>query len=197
MKKYATWLMATATIGIGIWVGSSFVTISSASSQLGSAADPVVTKSYVDQQIQKALGGNSSSSVGNTNNSNSGTKNNTPTPVTPPISTTPAAPATTPSVTPSVTSSPTTTTKVVEIRPGKKLIASAGTEVIVRTGKAVVYSSDKNGILDLTAGSEMGGSQAIPNNHLLLFPRDGRGVEVALTQGYNATVLVIGDYKIQ
>jgi len=193
MKKYATWLMATATIGIGIWVGSSFVTISSASSQLGSADDPVVTKSYVDQQIQKALGGSSSSSVGNTNNSNSGTKNNTPTaPVTPPVSTAP-----TPTTTPSATSSSTITTKVVEIRPGKKLIAAAGTEVIIRTGKAVVYSSEKNGILDLTAGSEMGGSQAIPNNHLLLFPRDGRGVEVALTQGYNATVLVIGDYKIQ
>ncbi|MDQ1235899.1 hypothetical protein QE450_003397 [Paenibacillus sp. SORGH_AS306] len=191
MKKYATWLMATATIGIGIWVGSSFVTISSASSQLGSADDPVVTKSYVDQQIQKALGGSSSSSTGNTNNSNSGTKNNTPTtPVTPPVSTAPTT-------TPSATSSSTITTKVVEIRPGKKLIAAAGTEVIIRKGKAVVYSSEKNGILDLTAGSEMGGSQAIPNNHLLLFPRDGRGVEVALTQGYNATVLVIGDYKIQ
>ncbi|WDF51459.1 hypothetical protein PQ460_03065 [Paenibacillus sp. KACC 21273] len=193
MKKYATWLMATATIGIGIWVGSSFVTISSASSQLGSADDPVVTKSYVDQQIQKALGGSSSSSAGNTNNSNSGTKNNTPTTsVTPPVSTAP-----TPTTTPSATSSSTITAKVVEIRPGKKLIAAAGTEVIIRTGKAVVYSSEKNGILDLTAGSEMGGSQAIPNNHLLLFPRDGRGVEVALTQGYNATVLVIGDYKIQ
>lgn len=181
--------MATATIGIGIWVGSSFITISDASSQLGSADDPVVTKSYVDQQIQKALGGSSSSSVGNTSNNNSSSKNNTPAPVVPPVSTAP----TTPSVTPSTTM----TTKVVEIRPGKKLIATAGTEVIVRTGKAVVYSSDKNGILDLTAGSEMGGAQAIPNNHLLLFPRDGRGVEVALTQGYNATVLVIGDYKIQ
>lgn len=195
MKKYATWLMATATIGIGIWVGSSFITISDASSQLGSADDPVVTKSYVDQQIQKALGGSASSSVGNTSNNNSSTKNNTPitptTPVTPPVSTAPT------NTTPSATSSTTTTTKVVEIRPGKKLIAAAGTEVIVRTGKAVVYSSDKNGILDLTAGSEMGGSQAIPNNHLLLFPRDGRGVEVALTQGYNATLLVIGDYKIQ
>lgn len=190
MKKYATWLMATATIGIGIWVGSSFITISDASSQLGSADDPVVTKSYVDQQIQKALGGSSSSSASNTSN-NSSTKNNTPAvPVSPPT-TTPATP------TPSSVTTPTLTTKVVEIRPGKKLIAAAGTEIIVRTGKAVVYSSDKNGILDLTAGSEMGGSQAIPNNHLLLFPRDGRGVEVAMTQGYNATVLVIGDYKIQ
>lgn len=191
MKKYATWLMATATIGIGIWVGSSFITISDASSQLGSADDPVVTKSYVDQQIQKALGGSSSSSVGNTSHNNSSSKNNTPAPVAPPVSTAPT------NITPSATSSTTTTTKVVEIRPGKKLIAAAGTEVIVRTGKAVVYSSDKNGILNLTAGSEMGGSQAIPNNHLLLFPRDGRGVEVALTQGYNATLLVIGDYKIQ
>lgn len=190
MKKYATWLMATATIGIGIWVGSSFITTSNASSQLGSADDPVVTKSYVDQQIQKALGGGTSGSVGSTT-TNSGTKNNTPTtPVSPPT-TTPA------SVTPSPVATPTLATKVVEIRPGKKLIAAAGTEVIVRTGKAVVYSSDKNGILDLTAGSEMGGSQVIPNNHLLLFPRDGRGVEVAMTQGYNATVLVIGDYKIQ
>lgn len=192
MKKYATWLMATATIGIGIWVGSSFITISDASSQLGSADDPVVTKSYVDQQIQKALGSNISSSASNTSN-NSSTKNNTSAvPVSPPT-TTPA----TPTPTPSSVTTPTLTTKVVEIRPGKKLIAAAGTEIIVRTGKAVVYSSDKNGILDLTAGSEMGGSQAIPNNHLLLFPRDGRGVEVAMTQGYNATVLVIGDYKIQ
>lgn len=195
MKKYATWLMATATIGIGIWVGSSFITISNASSQLGSADDPVVTKSYVDQQIQKALGGSSSSSVGNTTNSNSGTKNNTP-----PVPASPSIPATSTSgnvpSTSGISSTP-NTTKVVEIRPGKKLIATAGTEVIVRTGKATVYSSDKNGILDLTAGSEMGGSQAIPTNHLLLFPRDGRGVEVVSTQGYNATVLVIGDYKIQ
>lgn len=193
MKKYTTWLMATATIGIGIWVGSSFLTVSNASSQLGSADDPVVTKSYVDQQIQKALGGSTSSSSGNTTNTDSSSKNNTPTtqptaPATPTTSTTPADPSTT---------SGAISTKVVEIRPGKKLIAAAGTEVIVRTGKATVYSSDKNGILDLTAGSEMGGAQAIPNNHLLLFPRDGRGVEVAITQGYNATVLVIGDYKIQ
>lgn len=193
MKKYATWLMATATIGVGIWVGSSFLTVSNASSQLGSADDPVVTKSYVDQQIQKALGGSTSSSSGNTTNTDSSSKNNTsstqPTaPATPTTSTTPADPSTT---------SGAISTKVVEIRPGKKLIAAAGTEVIVRTGKATVYSSDKNGILDLTAGSEMGGAQAIPNNHLLLFPRDGRGVEVAITQGYNATVLVIGDYKIQ
>lgn len=202
MKKRSTWLLAIATVGIGIWVGSSFTTVSNASSQLGSADDPVVTKSYVDQQIQKALGGtlntnnnNSSSNASNTSSSHSSSSTSSNS------SNTTSGNSTTnnSSSTPSTSTSPVSNSKVsiVELRPGKKLIANAGTQVIVRTGKAIVYSDAPNGIIDITSGTEVGGSQVISNNHLLLFPRDGRGVTVDAAASYNATVMVIGSYGVQ
>jgi hypothetical protein len=188
MKKRSTWILAVTTIGIGVWVGSSFTTVSNASSQLGSADDPVVTKSYVDQQIQKALGGNlntgtsnssTGSSTNNNSNTSSGTKNNSG------------------SSTSTSSSSSTAKIDIVELRPGKTLIAKAGTQIIVRHGNATVYSDGTNGIVDVTEGTDLAGNQAIANNHLLLFPRDGRGVMVTANQTANATLMVIGSYDIQ
>lgn len=198
MKKRSTWLLAIATVGIGIWVGSSFTTVSNASSQLGSSDDPVVTKSYVDQQIQKALGGslntsatssNSNSSSTNSGNSSSSTTNTNNT----------SSTANTGSNTTGTSTSTNSNSKVsiVELRPGKKLIANAGTQVIVRKGKASVYSDASNGIIDITSGIEVGASQVISNNHLLLFPRDGRGVTVDAASSSNATIMVIGSYGVQ
>lgn len=211
MKKYTTWLLAAGTIMVGVWAGSSFTTVSSASSQLGSADDPVVTKSYVDQQIQKALGGSisstdsktnsssskdtlpSSSANSNTSSGSSSKNNNTgSTPTTPPVS----GGTSTPATQTGSSSSASNGVSIVELRPGKKLIAEPGTQLIVRTGKAKVYSEGTNGLIDITVGNELGGSQAAPNNHLLLFPREGRGVEVDSTLRYNATIMVIGNYKV-
>ncbi|WP_046212858.1 hypothetical protein [Paenibacillus wulumuqiensis] len=210
MKKYSTWILAAGTIMVGIWAGSSFTTVSNASSQLGSADDPVVTKSYVDQQIQKALGGTISSTDSKTNSSSSkdtlpsssastntsgssSNKNNTSsTTTTPPVSGSTSTPATQTGS----SSSASNGVSIVELRPGKKLIAEPGTQLIVRTGKAKVYSEGTNGLIDITVGKELGGSQAAPNNHLLLFPREGRGVEVDSTLRYNATIMVIGNYKV-
>ncbi|MFD1887494.1 hypothetical protein [Paenibacillus wenxiniae] len=210
MKKRSTWLLAVATIGIGVWVGSSFTTVSNASSQLGSADDPVVTKSYVDQQIQKALGGNlntgssnnsSSSSTTNNSNTSSGTKNNTSSSTNTSSSnsntTNANAGTTTGSSATSAATSATSKIDIVELRPGKTLIAKAGTQIIVRHGNATVYSDGTNGIVDVTAGTDLGGNQAIANNHLLLFPRDGRGVMVTANQTSNATLMVIGSYDVQ
>ncbi|WP_322906494.1 hypothetical protein [Paenibacillus campi] len=208
MKKRSTWILAIATIGIGVWVGSAFTTVSNASSQLGSADDPVVTKSYVDQQIQKALGGNlnsssSTSASNNSSNTSSGSKNN---------STAPSGSSSTSSSTSTTSPSTSTTTgnsttnssvtaasniNIVELAPGKTLLAKAGTEVIVRHGNAVVFSPGANGIVDVTAGTDLGGGQMIANNHMLLFPRDGRGVMVVSSQSSNATLMVIGSYVVQ
>ncbi len=210
MGKRSTWMLAVATIGIGVWVGSSFTTVSNASSQLGSADDPVVTKSYVDQQIQKALGGNlnsgtsnsSSGSLANNNsNTSSGTKNNSSSSSNNSSSSSNTSNSNTGAATGSSSNSASTsaTTKIdiVELRPGKTLIAAAGTQIIVRHGNATVYSVDTNGIVDVTAGTDLGGNQTIANNHLLLFPRDGRGVMVTANQTSNATLMVIGSYDVQ
>ncbi len=204
MKKRSTWMLAIATIGIGVWVGGSFTTISSASSQLGSADDPVVTKSYVDQQIQKALGGNlttnpSSSSTTNNSNTSSGSKNNTSSSSSTGSNSSTNANNGTNTGTPtgSVSNSASATIDIVELRPGKKLIAKAGTQVIVRNGNATIYSDGSNGVVDITDGTDLAGGQAILKNHLLLFPRDGRGVAVDVGQSYNVTLMVIGGYGIQ
>ncbi len=210
MGKRSTWMLAVATIGIGVWVGSSFTTVSNASSQLGSADDPVVTKSYVDQQIQKALGGNlnsgasngsSGSSTNNNSNASSGTKNNSSSSSNNSSSSSNTSNLNTGAATGSSSNSTSTSATakidIVELRPGKTLIAAAGTQIIVRHGNGTVYSDGTNGIVDVTDGTDLVGNQAIANNHLLLFPRDGRGVMVTANQTSNATLMVIGSYDVQ
>ena len=70
------------------------------------------------------------------------------------------------------------TVEVVTVPITKRLVAKDGAEFVVRAGKAVAYSSDANGISDLTAGVDITNGKAVPNNHLILFPRGGRGVTV-------------------
>ncbi|MFC3799804.1 hypothetical protein [Cohnella sp. GCM10012308] len=86
--------------------------------------------------------------------------------------------------------------EVVTIPLGAKLMVSAGGEIVVRTGKAVAYSSDSNGLSDLTAGADIASGSPIATNHLILFPRDGRGVEPDPRQKNGLTVLVRGKYQL-
>ena len=171
MKRIWKLGMATVAVGGGIWIGS-VMNISaegaSIASQPGTADDPVVTKSYVDQAIKNAVNGSTSGS-GSTGGS-------TPT-------------------------TPSTTTgdelKIVVVKPGQRLIADAGTEFIVRSGKAVIYSEDANGVADLTLGADLSNGKAVTNNHLLSFPREGRGIEVAQGSTYSLTVMARGTYQLQ
>lgn len=87
--------------------------------------------------------------------------------------------------------------EVVNVLPGQTLMAGQGTEVIVRVGKAIAFSSDASGIADLTGGTDLVKGKAIPTNHLLLFPREGRGILPDPAQKNGLTVLVIGKYSIQ
>lgn len=164
-QKVIRTLAAVVLIGSGIWVGAKFVApIEAGSSSItpGSVNDPVVTKSYVDEQIAKLLG-------------NVPTQTPQPTPGT------------------GTGSSSSDSLEVVEVLAGKTLMADAGAEVIVRVGKAVAYSSDTNGISDLTAGADLKKGTAVPTDHLIIFPRVGRGV----TAESNLTLLVRGGYSIQ
>ncbi|OBZ10353.1 hypothetical protein A7975_21495 [Bacillus sp. FJAT-26390] len=146
---------------LGVWLGilrpNSLEAESNALTP-GSVEDPVVTKSYVDEQLAKLGGG------------------------TPGGGTTPVAES---------------ALEVVTVPAGKTLMAGQGTEVIVRVGKAIAYSSDASGIADLTGGTDLTKGKAVPTNHLLLFPREGRGILPDPNQKNGLTVLVKGSYTLQ
>jgi len=87
-----------------------------------------------------------------------------------------------------------TALEVVNVPAGKTLTGYAGTEVILRGGKAAVIQSQLGGLADLTGGRDIGQGQVIPANHLLLIPRtDGRGVRAES----DCIFLVKGRYDIQ
>lgn len=157
-------LVACVLIGAGVWIGVSFVSPLEAESNTltpGSVEDPVVTKSYLDEQLAKINGdtGSGGSTGGGTGAS--------------------------------------ATLEVVAVPAGKTLMAGAGTEVIVRVGKALAYSVDTNGVADLTDGTELKKGAAVPANHLLIFPREGRGIQPDPAQKNGLTVLVRGSYTLQ
>jgi hypothetical protein len=142
----------------------------------GSASDPVITKSYFDQNsltqeqvkqlIASALvnqpGGGSGSGTGAGSGAAEGSAALT----------------------------------VVQLKPGQTLYAGAGTEFIVRTGKTVAVSNDDDGIPDVTAGKDIPAGAAIENNHHLIFPRDTRGIKPAPKDTADIYVMVRGSYLL-
>ena len=84
---------------------------------------------------------------------------------------------------------------VVELKPGETLLAGEGAEFIVRNGKAVIVSPNPNGVPDITDGVDLKADTIVPNNHLLLFPReDGRGIKPHESQKDTVFVMVRGKY---
>ncbi|ULO07936.1 hypothetical protein H1230_03505 [Paenibacillus sp. 19GGS1-52] len=182
MKTAWKIVMSAVLLAGGVWAGSLLnATAEGASigSQPGTADDPVVTKSYVDQQIQKALQGGTIS---------------TPTQTAPIAPTAIASPTTAPT---QDAGNKGNAIEIVDVKPGQTLIAAAGAEFIVRAGKAVIYSQDSNGVADLTDGKDLTNGQAAPSNHLLSFPRDGRGIAVQSDQTLALVVMVRGGYTLK
>ncbi|TJY41927.1 hypothetical protein E5161_12065 [Cohnella pontilimi] len=87
--------------------------------------------------------------------------------------------------------------EVVKVPLGKQITVAAGGELIVRTGKAIAFSVDTNGLSDMTDGIDIAPGKLVGNNHLILFPRDGRGVKHAPTSKTELIVLVRGGYQVQ
>ncbi|SEO65753.1 hypothetical protein [Paenibacillus sp. OK076] len=197
MKPYMKVSLAALAIGVGVWVGSVYsnTAIGAGTSQPGTADDPVVTKSYVDQQIQQALGGKISTGSGNTNSggNNAGTGNTSG------ANNGSTGTGTTGGDTtlPPLVSGATDAVEIVTVKPGQQLIGKSGAEFIVRSGKAVIVSEGTNGVADLTDGIDLTNGQAAPTNHLLSFPRDGRGITVLDGNKYSLTVMVRGGYSLK
>ncbi|NEW08866.1 hypothetical protein GK047_22985 [Paenibacillus sp. SYP-B3998] len=141
----------------------------------GSSTDPVITKSYFDQNtlseakvkeiVASAITANTGGSQPNSG-SNGGS-----------------------------TSSPAAIT-VVQLKAGQTLFASAGAEFIVRSGKVIAVSTDENGIPDVTGGKDIAAGTEIATNHLLIFPRDGRGIKPVPKNTADIYVMVRGSYVL-
>lgn len=151
MGKLGKIVLAVALFGGGLGIGTMVVSQANGSvnNQMpGSANDPIVTKSYVDEAIRKlgasGIGGGQAD------------------------------------------------LNVLTLNDGERLVVNGGTEIILRTGKAVVISDSAEGASDLTDGVDLRPDRDVPRNHLLLFPRDNRGIKA---QG-NVIVLVRGAYSI-
>lgn len=85
--------------------------------------------------------------------------------------------------------------EVLELTMGQSLICGAGTEVILRGGKATAIISQDGGLADLTAGTEIKSALDIPLQHLLLISRDdGRGLKVTADKAW---IMVKGSYEIK
>ncbi|MGI6358009.1 MAG: hypothetical protein ACOX2K_04855 [Bacillota bacterium] len=84
--------------------------------------------------------------------------------------------------------------QVVVVPAGQKLIASQGTEFILRSGSGKIIASAAGGVPDLSAAVDLQQGVEIPKNHLLLFPKnDGRGF-LATTE---LIVMVRGQWELQ
>ncbi|WP_072470355.1 hypothetical protein [Urinicoccus massiliensis] len=84
--------------------------------------------------------------------------------------------------------------KLVELKAGDRIIAAAGSELILRSGEATAIATDLGGLSDLTKGKDIKHARQVERDHLLVIPRsDGRGL-LAKT---SALVLVRGSYSVK
>jgi len=176
--KWGKAAAAVAAIGCGVWIGSMISAMASTvptAGQPGSANDPVVTKSYVDEQIQRALSGQAVGSSDET------------------IRELEARIAALEAQL-SEAGAASVPYAVVRLKPGHMLLGATGTEFIVRNGQAYVHSTPENGIPDVTDGVDLKLDTLIPKNHLLMVPREGRGVKVKADYPNDVYVTVKGAY---
>lgn len=83
--------------------------------------------------------------------------------------------------------------KIITLGEGETIICDAGTEIIVRSGKSAVLTSETSsgGISDITTGRDLPNGEEIVNNHLLIVPKtDGRGIKGTIT----GAVMIKGNY---
>jgi hypothetical protein len=83
---------------------------------------------------------------------------------------------------------------VVQLPKGAALIGESGTEIVLRAGQATAIVSPKGGVLDATAGLDLAPDAAVVKNHMLVIPvSDGRG----LSAKTDAILIVKGPFTIR
>jgi hypothetical protein len=85
---------------------------------------------------------------------------------------------------------------IIKLEPGQSLYGGSGTEFIVRTGKTAVFSNDESGVADVTIGKDIIAGQAVELNHMLIVPREGRGIKPDPKNNQEIYVMVRGSYLL-
>jgi len=81
----------------------------------------------------------------------------------------------------------------VQLMSGQTLFGHEGTELILRSGSAIVQASGSDGLANVTNGTDQNAGATIERNHLLIVPRaDGRGIHATS----DVWVLVKGGFII-
>ncbi|MFD0680749.1 MULTISPECIES: hypothetical protein [unclassified Paenibacillus] len=157
--------------------------------QAGTIDDPVITKSYFEQNISLKVAEEMNkqtitedkvkqiiaAELGNNKGGSSGSTNPQPPPA-------------------AITDSGSTSLSVLKLEPGQTLYGTTGTEMIVRSGKVTIISSDENGVPDVTSGKDILAGSTVELNHLLIIPREGRGIKSDPKLKQDIYVMVRGSF---
>lgn len=159
----------------------------------GSDSDPLVTKSYVDQQIALL-----SSQIGKSGGSSSG---NVDTEVIEQLQT--DIGDLTSFIIGALQEIETLKGRVaalengfvvVEAKAGQTILLSGGSEAILRSGTATSIEGAYGKLADVTAGDELKQGSNVPKQHLLISSRtDGRGLKITT----NSFLLIKGAYQVK
>lgn len=83
--------------------------------------------------------------------------------------------------------------QVVTLNAGQTLTGGAACEFLLRSGTATCVSDSSPGLVDMTDGSTLANGGALKANHLYLGTIEGRGVRASTS----VTIMVRGSYTIQ
>lgn len=176
MKKRHKILLAVALLSATSLYGSDGLMRNK--SQIGTKADPVVTKSYVEKRISQLsnLGGSTNNSAQLLTKIEAQEKQiaellermeNLETEK--------------------------STFEIVAVPAGKIIYGKQGSEMIIRSGEGRIIASNAGGVQDVTDGIDLSGGSIAPKNNLLIVPReDGRGIEAIKPM----VIMVRGGYTI-
>lgn len=182
-----------ALVICAILCSATLLVVTAGSGEPGSEADPLVTKSYVDQQIAQLSALIASSGSSGTGSVDSKVVAQLQTDVGDLTSFIIGALQEIDSLKNRVNALESGYI-VVEAKAGQKVILAGGSEALLRSGTATAIKGTYGVIADATAGVDLNDGANVPLQHLLISSRsDGRG----LTIKSNSFLLVRGAYTIK
>jgi hypothetical protein len=170
------------------------VVFAQAAGEPGSSSDPLVTKSYVDQQIaQLSAKINSSSKGGSSGSVSSAEIEQLKTDVGDLTKFIIDALADIQDLDKRVTVIENGFT-VISMKKGQTLELGGGSEVILRSGSATAISGESGTLVDVSVGKDLLNGTAVPVQHLVISPKgDGRGLKITS----DAWLIVRGGYTVK
>lgn len=181
---------------LGFTMAATAIFGSAANSQPGSDADPLVSKSYVDQKIAElsASLGTGGTGVPGTGTTDTAAINQLKTDVG----------DLTHFIIDALTELESHKSRltslesgfvVVEVDAGKTVLLSGGAELVLRSGTATAINGTNGGLANVTTGIDIKNGAAVPAQHMILSSRsDGRGIKIGTQKAF---LLVRGGYTVK